>query len=101
TIEEVTAARRELGVAPDEFAVGTVTRLHDSKGNSYLVDAARAVLQQRPKTRFFLFGEGPLRPELEAQARALGLGDRLPFRGLSGADARPPGAARPHPVFSR
>jgi glycosyltransferase involved in cell wall biosynthesis len=88
TIEEVMAARRELGVAPDEFVVGTVTRLHDSKGNSYLVDAARDVLQQRPKTRFLLFGEGPLRPELEAQARALGLGDRFVFAGFTRDVAR-------------
>ena len=37
---------RELGIAPGDFAVGTVTRLHDSKGNSFLVDAARLVLDQ-------------------------------------------------------
>jgi glycosyltransferase involved in cell wall biosynthesis len=88
TIEEVAAARHELGAAPDEFIVGTVTRLHDSKGNSYLVEAARDVLQQRPKTRFYLFGEGPLRPELEAQARALGLGDRFVFGGFTRDVAR-------------
>jgi glycosyltransferase involved in cell wall biosynthesis len=88
TIEEVAAARHELGAAPDEFVVGTVTRLHDSKGNSYLVEAARDVLQQRPKTRFYLFGEGPLRPELEAQARALGLGERFVFGGFTRDVAR-------------
>jgi glycosyltransferase involved in cell wall biosynthesis len=88
TIGEVAAARHELGAAPDEFIVGTVTRLHDSKGNSYLVEAACDVLQQRPKTRFYLFGEGPLRPELEAQARALGLGDRFVFGGFTRDVAR-------------
>jgi len=81
--EEIAAARHEIGAAPDEFVVGTVTRLHDSKGNSYLVDAARTVLDQRPKTRFYLFGEGPLRPDLEAQARALHLGDRFVFGGFT------------------
>jgi glycosyltransferase involved in cell wall biosynthesis len=88
TLEEIAAARHELGAAPDEFVVGTVTRLHDSKGNSYLVDAARLVLDQRPKTRFHLFGEGPLRPELEAQARALNLGDRFVFGGFTKDVAR-------------
>jgi len=88
TQEEMADARRELGAAPDEMIVGTVTRLHDSKGNSYLVDAARQVLDQRPKTRFYLFGEGPLRPELEAQAKALGLGDRLVFGGFTRDVAR-------------
>jgi glycosyltransferase involved in cell wall biosynthesis len=81
--DEIAAARRELGVGPDEFLVGTVTRLHDSKGNSYLVDAARRVLDRRPRTRFVVFGEGPLRPALEEQARALGLGDRFVFAGFA------------------
>src|SRR6266550_5133316 len=38
---ETAAARRELGIGPDDFAVGTITRLHESKGNSYLVEAAQ------------------------------------------------------------
>ena len=88
SLEEIADARRELGAAPDELVVGTVTRLHDSKGNSYLVDAARQVLDQRPKTRFYLFGEGPLRPQLEAQARALNLGDRFVFGGFTRDVAR-------------
>jgi glycosyltransferase involved in cell wall biosynthesis len=88
TAQEIATARQELGAAPDEFVVGAVTRLHDSKGNSYLVDAARKVLDQRPKTRFYLFGEGPLRPDLEAQARALNLGDRFVFGGFTRDVAR-------------
>ena len=59
-----------------------MTRLHDSKGNSYLVDAAAAVVRQRPQARFFLVGEGPLLGELQAQAAALGLGDRFVFAGF-------------------
>jgi glycosyltransferase involved in cell wall biosynthesis len=86
--EEIDAARAELGIRPGEIAVGSVTRLHDSKGNSYLVDAAREVIQQRPQTRFFLFGEGPLRSQLEAQARTLGLGDRFVFGGFTKDVAR-------------
>jgi glycosyltransferase involved in cell wall biosynthesis len=88
TADDIAAARRELNASPDEFVVGTVTRLHDSKGNSYLVDAARTVLDARPKTRFYLFGEGPLKPELEGQARALGLGDRFVFGGFTRDVAR-------------
>src|SRR5204863_5358769 len=36
----------------------------------------------------YLFGEGPLRPALEAQARALNLGDRLVFGGFTKDVAR-------------
>jgi len=83
TPDEIAAARRELGVQPGEAAIGTVTRLHDSKGNSYLVDAAALVLKERPNARFFLVGEGPLLPDLQAQASALGLGDRFVFHGFA------------------
>ncbi|MBI2833492.1 MAG: glycosyltransferase [Acidobacteria bacterium] len=79
---EIAAARQELGIAPADFAIGTVTRLHDSKGNAYLVDAAREVLNERPHAKFFLAGEGPLRGDLEAQAARLNLGDRLVFTGF-------------------
>jgi glycosyltransferase involved in cell wall biosynthesis len=82
TEAEVADARRELGIAADEFAVGTITRLHDSKGNSYLVDAAARVIRERPSARFFLVGEGPLREDLEAQARRLALGNRFVFAGF-------------------
>ena len=69
-------------MAPDGLAIGTITRLHESKGNTYLVDAAARVIRDRPAARFYLAGEGPLRPALEEQARALGLGDRFVFVGF-------------------
>ena len=86
--EEVAAARAELGVTAGDVVLGTVTRLHESKGNSYLVEAARRVLDARPQARFYLVGEGPLREPLEQQARALGLGDRFVFAGFARDVAR-------------
>jgi len=80
--EEVREAREELGIAPGTFAVGTITRLMPSKGNEYLVAAARQVVDTLPDARVFVVGEGELQPELEAQAAALGLGDRLVFPGF-------------------
>ena len=79
---EIEDARRELGLAPGEFAIGTVTRLHESKGNSYLVDAAAQVVTRRPAARFFLVGEGPLLGELQEQAARHGLGNRFVFAGF-------------------
>jgi glycosyltransferase involved in cell wall biosynthesis len=83
TTEEVQGARQELGIPPGDFAIGTVTRLHDSKGNSYLVDAARLVLDERPGARFFVVGEGPLRQPLEEQAHALNISERFTFAGFA------------------
>jgi len=81
--DDVAAVRRSIGLAPDDFAIGAVTRLHDSKGNEFLVDAARLVLDARPQARFYLVGEGPLRADLEAQARRLNLADRFVFAGFA------------------
>ncbi len=86
--DEVLSAREGLGVQPGDFVAGTVTRLHDSKGNSYLVDAARLVLNERPHARFFMVGEGPLLGDLQAQAQALNLGDRFVFAGFARDVAR-------------
>jgi glycosyltransferase involved in cell wall biosynthesis len=81
--DEVAAARAALGIADGTFAVGTVTRLHESKGNTYLVAAAAEVVRERPQARFFLVGEGPLLPALQEQARSLGLADRFVFVGFA------------------
>ena len=79
---ERAAARAALGIAPDTIAVGTVTRLMPSKGNQYLVEAVPALVSRHPNVRVFIVGEGELRAELEAQAAALNLGDRLIFAGF-------------------
>jgi glycosyltransferase involved in cell wall biosynthesis len=81
--EEIADARREMGSAPSDFAIGTITRLHDSKGNEFLVAAAKQVIDARPNAKFYLVGEGPLRPALEAQAQSLGLADRFVFYGFA------------------
>jgi glycosyltransferase involved in cell wall biosynthesis len=82
TPEDVASVRGEHGIVSSDFAVGTITRLHDSKGNSFLIDAARKVVDARPNAKFLLFGEGPLLDDLKAQAQSLNLGDRFVFGGF-------------------
>jgi glycosyltransferase involved in cell wall biosynthesis len=86
--DEIRGARQELRIGADQFAIGTVTRLHESKGNSYFLDAARLVLNDRPRAKFFIIGEGPLLEPLQQQARALGLGEALVFAGFTRDVAR-------------
>ena len=80
--EERAATRRNWDVDSRSFVIGSVTRLHDSKGNEYLVDAARLVLESHPEARFIVFGEGPLREPLEARAASLGIAERFSFKGF-------------------
>ena len=80
--QEIAAARAALGIAPGTFAVGTVTRLMPSKGNQFLIDAVRPIVDQIPHAHVYIAGEGDLQGELEAQARTLGVSDRVHFLGF-------------------
>jgi glycosyltransferase involved in cell wall biosynthesis len=80
--EEILLARKALGLAPDTIAIGTVTRLMPSKGNQYLVDAVAPIVRAHPRARVLIVGEGELQGDLEAQARALDLGDAVVFAGF-------------------
>lgn len=53
--------------------ITTVGRLSPQKGIHTLLQAARLITQKQPRTRFWVVGSGPLRRELEAQARSLGI----------------------------
>ncbi len=79
---EIAGARRALGIPPETFAIGTVTRLMPSKGNEYLVEAAPSIVKGLPAARVYIAGEGELQADLEARARALDLGGRLVFLGF-------------------
>ncbi len=86
--QEIAAAREALGIAPGTFAVGTVTRLMPAKGNTYLIDAVGPIVDQIPSAQIYIAGEGELQGELEAQARALGVADRVHFLGFQRDVAR-------------
>jgi glycosyltransferase involved in cell wall biosynthesis len=75
------SVRAEWSVPVDAPVAGTVGRLHPVKGHRVFLDAARAVLDQVPDAYFVLVGDGPMRAELESQARALGIDSRVRFLG--------------------
>lgn len=65
----------------------TVCRLSEERKNVGLVLQALAALRPQRDYVYTVVGDGALRPELEQQARALGLGDGVRFVGFLGADA--------------
>ncbi|MCC7474965.1 MAG: glycosyltransferase family 4 protein [Pirellulales bacterium] len=74
--------RREFGVGPTTRVVGTFAHLSPKKGYRELIRAAALVLSTLPTVHFWCFGDGPLRCELEATARALGMADRFRLFGF-------------------
>lgn len=82
SLEARREARAKLGFATHEKIVGTVTRLMESKGNRFLVEAASILARNRNDVRVVVVGEGPLRPDLEGQAKELGVEGRVSFLGF-------------------
>jgi glycosyltransferase involved in cell wall biosynthesis len=96
---EVTSAKRpsrdvreEQHTPEDASVIGTVARLHPSKGHEDLLRAFAIVSQSVPEAVLWLVGEGECRPTLERTAVRLGIeakvrmpGARTDVRDLLGA----------------
>ena len=67
---------------PGTLRVGMVARMNAHyKNHAGFLRIAAQIHQRMPDVEFLLAGDGPLRPELEQQATALGLADRAIFLG--------------------
>lgn len=78
--------RRALGLGPDDLVIGHIGRFVREKNHAFLVElaaaaAARDRARGRRADRFVLVGDGPLRPEIEAQIARAGLHDRFVLTG--------------------
>lgn len=82
------ALRAELGVGEEVFLFLYAARLVEGKGHSFLLEStARLAAKEKDggearPFRLVLAGDGPLRPALEAQTKALGLSDKVVFLGF-------------------
>lgn len=77
--------RSRLGIPPDGLVFGLVANLNRPvKDVGTFIAAAARVAVRLPDASFLVVGDGPLRPELEAQAQRLGLTGRILFVGEIG-----------------
>jgi glycosyltransferase involved in cell wall biosynthesis len=75
------AYRKRLDLPVDKPLVVCVGRLHPKKNPSLLISALHRLAQKERTQNLALLGDGPLRPELERQAKEFDLRDRIIFRG--------------------
>ena len=63
------------------FSVGNLSNLNPIKGINTFLNACPLILEKFSQTRFFLIGDGPMRADLEEQARNLSIRDKVTFTG--------------------
>ena len=63
--------------------VATLANLRPEKGLAQLIEAAAVVTRRAPRVRFLIWGDGPLRDDLERRIRTLGLTGIVEMRGAS------------------
>lgn len=74
--------RDTFGMAHDQIAIGMAAQMIERKGHRTLLRALPAVIAEHPDLRVLLFGQGPLRAELEREVRAQQLDSHVRFEGF-------------------
>lgn len=67
---------------PPRWIVGAAGRLSPEKGYADLIESATLVLRERPDVGFVLFGDGPLRLDLELLITARGIKEQFVLAGF-------------------
>lgn len=75
------AMRASLGIPCGAFVIGSVGSLREVKNPRFLVRAFAEFSRRANDSFLLIVGDGPLRSELEAMGRALGVSRRILFRG--------------------
>ncbi len=69
--------RQNLGIHPEEIAIGIVAVLRAFKRHDLFLDAARILAQQHSHLRFLIVGDGPGRERIQTLIRDKRLEDRV------------------------
>ncbi len=74
--------RDSLGYDNETILIGSVGRLTEAKGYPDLLNAFKTVSATLPQARLLIAGKGHLEAALKAQAKQLGIGERVQFPGV-------------------
>lgn len=74
--------RREFGLAKNVPVISAIGRMVWQKGFEYLMESVPPVVSSIPESRFLIVGDGPLRKELVALSRELGVNEEVIFTGF-------------------
>ncbi len=74
--------RADLGLAEQDVLIVAVGNLYPVKGHRYLIEALGLLRERHPRAHVAIVGRGDLQETLEAQARTLGVADRVHLLGF-------------------
>jgi glycosyltransferase involved in cell wall biosynthesis len=74
--------REEFGFTLEDRLIGMAAQFIPRKGHDVLLGAIPAILREHPRTRFLLFGRGPLQGEVSRKIQEAGLGDEVRLPGF-------------------
>ncbi len=80
--DERLALRRALGFADEDFVIAMSAVLRPEKNPLQLVDATAKLRLRGIPARALFIGDGPMRPQIEARARTLGVAGHVAITGL-------------------
>ena len=75
------AIKQSLGIPENAFVIGSIGRLDQQKGFSYLIEAFAGILRNHPDVILLIVGDGPLASTLLAQTASLGMTGNVIFTG--------------------
>ncbi len=81
-IDQTAQIRASFQIPANAFVLGHVGRFEPQKNHAFLVQLAAEVLKHQPNTYLFLVGQGSRLTEIQNQAEALGIRDRVIFAGI-------------------
>lgn len=76
------AEKQKLGIKPETVVLGTVGRLVEIKGISFLLQAFKRVLGDNENLILIIVGDGPNRRLLEREAQQYGISNHVVFTGF-------------------
>jgi glycosyltransferase involved in cell wall biosynthesis len=76
------AIREELGIAADEFLIGTIGKLNRGKGVYELLRSIGMIAKENSSVKLVFVGDGGEREGLGKEAERLGIGDKVIFAGV-------------------
>jgi glycosyltransferase involved in cell wall biosynthesis len=81
---EQTVLRKELGLKAGKKVIGIVGRFVPQKNHVFTVDFIAEFIKEHPNYQFLFIGDGPLLPEIQAQAGKAGVAEDCVFAGVRG-----------------